>query len=192
MNSRKWFAVLPVSALLAFGVAACGDDDSTTSDSTSSSTGGLSGTIRVDGSSTVAPLTEAIAEGFQQENPDVRVTVGTSGTGGGFEKFCAGETDISDASRAIEAEEEKLCEEGGVEYEEVQVAIDALTVVGNPENPVTCLTVDQLADDLGPRHDGHQLVRHPRPRRGVRRGAGALWPRHRLGHVRLLHRGDQR
>ncbi len=150
MNSRKWFAVLPVSALLAFGVAACGDDDSTTSDSTSSSTGGLSGTIRVDGSSTVAPLTEAVAEGFQQENPDVRVTVGTSGTGGGFEKFCAGETDFSDASRAIEAEEEKLCEEGGVEYEEVQVAVDALTVVGNTENPVTCLTVDQLADIWGP------------------------------------------
>jgi phosphate transport system substrate-binding protein len=142
---------VPVSAVLALGAAACGEDDSTTGDSASSDTPtGLSGTIRVDGSSTVAPLTEAIAEGFQQENPDVRVTVGTSGTGGGFEKFCAGETDFSDASRAIEAEEEKLCQEGGVEYEEVQVATDALTVVGNPENPVTCLTVDQLAAIWGP------------------------------------------
>jgi phosphate transport system substrate-binding protein len=105
----------------------------------------------VDGSSTVAPLTEAAAELFQEQNPDVNVTVGTSGTGGGFEKFCAGETDISDASRPIDPDEEvPVCEEGGVAYEEVVVANDALTVVGNSENPVTCLTVDQLAQVWGP------------------------------------------
>ena len=148
MNSRKWFAPIFLTGALAFGVAACGDDSGDGGDSSSS--GGLSGTIRIDGSSTVAPLTEAVAEGFQQENPDVRVTVGTSGTGGGFEKFCAGETDFSDASRAIEAEEEDLCAEGGVKYEEVRVATDALTVVVNPENPVTCLSVDQLAEIWGP------------------------------------------
>jgi len=150
--SRKFFAITAATALLAIGVAACGDDDE--SDSTSGSSGdtptGLEGTIRIDGSSTVAPLSEAVAEGFQQENPDVRVTVGTSGTSGGFEKFCAGETDFSDASRAIEPEEEALCKKGGVETEAVQVAVDALTVVGNPENPVTCLTVDQLAEIWGP------------------------------------------
>jgi phosphate transport system substrate-binding protein len=138
--------------VLGVGFAACGDDDDEGSGGGDASAAGgdLSGTIRIDGSSTVAPLTEAIAEGFQAENPDVRVTVGTSGTGGGFEKFCAGETDISDASRAIEPEEVALCKKGGVVNEEVRVATDALTVVANPENPVNCLTVDQLNAVWGP------------------------------------------
>jgi phosphate transport system substrate-binding protein len=145
----KLWAVLISVAVLAVGVAACGDDDD---DNGGGGGGGenLSGTIRIDGSSTVAPLTEAIAEGFQSENPDVRVTVGTSGTSGGFEKFCAGETDISDASRAIEPEEVSLCKKNGVVNEEVRVATDALTVVINPDNPVTCLTVDQLSAVWGP------------------------------------------
>jgi phosphate transport system substrate-binding protein len=121
-------------------VAACGDDD----ESSGSGGGDLSGTIRIDGSSTVAPLSEAIAEEFEAANSGVKVTVGTSGTGGGFEKFCAGETDISDASRAIEPDEVEACEKAGVVNEEVRVATDALTVVVNPENPVNCLTVDQL------------------------------------------------
>jgi phosphate transport system substrate-binding protein len=134
-------------AMLAFGVAACGSSDG---ESSGSSGGDLSGSIRIDGSSTVAPLTEAIAEEFQAENPDVKVTVGTAGTGGGFEKFCAGETDISDASRAIEPEEEDACKKGGIGYEGVHVATDALTVMINNENPVSCLTVDQLSAVWGP------------------------------------------
>jgi len=140
--SKKWWLVFAASGVLALGVAACGDDD----DDDGGGGGGedVSGTIRIDGSSTVAPLTEAIAEGFNEENSDVNVTVGTSGTGGGFEKFCAGETDANDASEAIGEEEIAACQQGGVEYEELQVANDALTVVANPENPVTCLTVDQL------------------------------------------------
>lgn len=142
MRSSKWLAVLAAAAILAVGVAACGSDDSSTS---GGGGGDLSGSIRIDGSSTVAPLTEAVAEEFMGENPDVRVTVGTSGTGGGFEKFCEGETDISDASRAIEPEEEEACKKDGVGYEEVHVATDALTVMINNENPVACLTVDQLA-----------------------------------------------
>jgi len=135
--SSKWWLVLAASGVFALGVAACGDDDE-------GGSGDLSGSIRIDGSSTVAPLTSAIAEGFNEENPDVDVTVGTSGTGGGFEKFCAGETDANDASEAIGDEEIAACEEGGVAYEELQVANDALTVVVNPDNPVNCLTVDQL------------------------------------------------
>jgi phosphate transport system substrate-binding protein len=131
-------------SVLALGVAACGDDEE------SSGGGDLSGTIRIDGSSTVAPLTEAVAEQFQSENSGVKVTVGTSGTGGGFEKFCAGETDISDASRAIEPEEVEACEKAGVVNEEVRVATDALTVMINNENPVSCLTVDQLGTVWGP------------------------------------------
>ena len=102
-------------------------DDSDDSGSSSSSSGDLSGTITIDGSSTVQPFAEAAAELFNEENPDVEITVGAAGTSGGFEKFCAGETDISDASRPIEPEEEKLCEEGGVTYTEFQVANDGIS-----------------------------------------------------------------
>jgi phosphate transport system substrate-binding protein len=145
ISSRR-LVVLASAAALAVGVAACGSDD----ESTAGSGGDLSGSIRIDGSSTVAPLTEAIAEEFEAANSGVRVTVGTSGTGGGFEKFCAGETAISDASRAIEPEEVEACEKEGIDFEEVRIATDALTVVVNPENPVSCLTVDQLSAVWGP------------------------------------------
>jgi phosphate transport system substrate-binding protein len=147
---RKLLA-LAACGVLAFGAAACGDDDDDDGggggnggSSAQDGGGDLSGSIRIDGSSTVAPLSEAAAELFMQENPGVTVTVGTSGTGGGFEKFCAGETDISDASRQIEEDEVKTCEAKGIEFEEITVANDALTVVINPENEVTCMTVDQL------------------------------------------------
>jgi phosphate transport system substrate-binding protein len=142
--SKKWLFVLAASGVLALGVAACGDDDDDGGDGGGDTPSGLSGSIRIDGSSTVAPLTQAIAEGFNEANSDVDITVGTSGTGGGFEKFCAGETDANDASEAIGDEEIAACQKGGVQYEELQVANDALTVVANPENPVTCITVDQL------------------------------------------------
>jgi phosphate transport system substrate-binding protein len=137
--SKKWI-VLACTGLLALGVAACGDDD----DDNGGGGGGLSGNVRADGSSTVAPLTETAAELFQGENPDVRVTVGTSGTSGGFEKFCNGETEISDASRPIKEEEVDACAQNGVEYEEVQVANDALSAVVNPNNPLECISVESL------------------------------------------------
>ncbi len=150
-KTRLWSLIALVAGLVAaFAVAGCGSDDSTSSDGAGATPSGLSGSLRIDGSSTVGPLTEAIAEGFQQENPEVEVSVGESGTGGGFEKFCAGETVINDASRPVEPEEEALCEKGGVNYEEAQVANDALTVVLNNENPVSCLTVDQLAQIWDP------------------------------------------
>ena len=139
----KFLAALAATGVLALGVTACGSDDS--SDSGSGSSGDVSGNIRIDGSSTVAPLTEAIAEGFQSENPDVKVTVGTSGTGGGFEKFCVGETDANDASDAIDEEQEAMCAKNNVKWEEIQVANDALSVVVNPENPVECITTEQLS-----------------------------------------------
>jgi phosphate transport system substrate-binding protein len=139
--TKRWMVIACTSGLLALGVAACGDDDDSDSGDTAT---GLTGQIRADGSSTVAPLTETAAELFQGENPEVQVTVGTAGTSGGFEKFCNGETDISDASRPIEPEEEQACADTGVEYEELQVANDALSVIVNPNNPVTCMTVDQL------------------------------------------------
>ncbi|MEX2108639.1 MAG: phosphate ABC transporter substrate-binding protein PstS family protein [Solirubrobacterales bacterium] len=142
MTSSKWLTVIASVSVLAIGVAACGDSDDTTS---GGGGGDLSGTIRIDGSSTVAPLSEAAAELFQEEEPGVKVTVGTSGTGGGFEKFCAGETDISDASRPIEEDEIEACKSSGITFEEVQVANDALSVVVNPDNPVECMTVEQVS-----------------------------------------------
>ncbi|MDE2892277.1 MAG: PstS family phosphate ABC transporter substrate-binding protein [Chloroflexota bacterium] len=106
----------------------------------------LTGEIQVDGSSTVFPITEAIAEEFGTlTDRAVRVTVGVSGTGGGFKRFCAGETDISDASRPIKDSEVELCAENGISFVEVPVAFDGLTVVINPDNDwVDFLTVDEI------------------------------------------------
>jgi phosphate transport system substrate-binding protein len=101
--------------------------------------------IRVDGSSTVYPITEAVAEEFQRANRNTRVTVGISGTGGGFRKFCRGETDIANASRPIVAEELQACRTGGVQFIEMPVAYDALTVVVHPQNNwARSLTVAEL------------------------------------------------
>jgi phosphate transport system substrate-binding protein len=105
----------------------------------------LSGTIKVDGSSTVFPITEAAAEEFQNANPGVQVTVGVSGTGGGFKKFVAGETDISNASRPIKDSEAAAAKEKGIEYLEIPVAYDGLSVVVSKENTwVDKLTVAEL------------------------------------------------
>ena len=101
--------------------------------------------IKVDGSSTVFPITEAVAEEFQMKNRDVMVTVGISGTGGGFKKFSRAETDISDASRVIKPKEETLCKENGIEYIELPVAYDGIAVMVNPANDwVKSLTVEEL------------------------------------------------
>jgi phosphate transport system substrate-binding protein len=150
MITKRLLLVLAVAAALALGVAACGGDDDSSgggasSGSSDSSGGDLSGTIRLDGSSTVFPFAEAAGELFNEENPNVKITVGESGTGGGFEKFCAGETDISDASRPIKPDEEApVCKKAGISYEEVQVANDGIAVVTNPNLKVDCLTVPQL------------------------------------------------
>lgn len=102
-------------------------------------------TIQIDGSSTVFPLSEAVAEGFQQQTQGrVRVTVGESGTGGGFRKFCRGETHISNASRPISTSEMATCRAAGIQYVEIPVAFDALTVVVHPSNPVRSMTVAEL------------------------------------------------
>jgi len=140
-NTKLWIA-LGAAAVMAMSIAACGSDDSS-SDSGSS---GLSGDIAIDGSSTVQPFAEAAAELFNEENPEVNVSVGAAGTGGGFEKFCAGEIDISDASRPIEPEEADICEKAGIEYTEIQVANDGIAVVTNPAVEISCLTTDQLAE----------------------------------------------
>ena len=185
------FAAL--AAALALGVAACGGDDEETGGSASAgeSNEELSGTIRIDGSSTVFPFAEAAGELFNEEQPNVQVTVGQSGTGGGFEKFCAGETDISNASRPIKDDEEApVCEKAGIKFEEVQVANDGIAVVTNKELAVDCLTVDQLKAIWEPGSKVKNLSRGRR--RPADAEADAVRPGHRLGHVRLLHRPDQR
>jgi phosphate transport system substrate-binding protein len=135
-----------LSLALAGGVAACGsDDESSSGGGSSSAEGGLKGSISIDGSSTVYPFAQAAAELFNEENPDVKISVGQSGTGGGFEKFCAGETDISDASRPIKDDEEApVCQKNAVEYSDVQIANDGIAVVTNKDLKVDSLTTDQL------------------------------------------------
>ncbi|MBD2188197.1 PstS family phosphate ABC transporter substrate-binding protein [Pseudanabaena mucicola] len=115
----------------------------------------LSGNVTIDGSSTVAPVSKAVAEEFAKVNPGVKVPVGTSGTGGGFKKFCAGDTDISNASRPIKKAEEEDCKKNGVEFVEIPVAIDGLTVVVNKENTwAKCLTVAELKTMWSPEAQG--------------------------------------
>ncbi|MGA8881657.1 MAG: substrate-binding domain-containing protein, partial [Azonexus sp.] len=112
--------------------------------------------VKVDGSSTVYPITEAVAEEFQKAKKNaIKVTVGISGTGGGFKKFCRGETDFSNASRPITAKEMEDCKAAGVEYIEMPVAYDALTVVINPKNTfLKQVTVDELKKMWEPASQG--------------------------------------
>jgi phosphate transport system substrate-binding protein len=139
-------AIVPGIAALALLLSACGGDSN-------AGEGGsdVSGDVTVDGSSTVFPMSQAAAELLRDEAPDVKVAVGESGTGGGFERFCNGETDISNASRPIKDDEEApICAENGVDFTELQVAVDALTVVVHPDLDVDCLTVDQLVQLWAP------------------------------------------
>ena len=160
MRSYRFMSIVAICGALTFGVAACGDAEEETTgggasaqESSGEDRSNLSGTVRIDGSSTVQPIAEANAELFQEEAPKVKVTVGGAGTGDGFERFCRGETVISDASRPIEAEEIEACEKGGVRPVQVQVGIDGLTIVANQnlKLPDNCLTTDQLKELLEPK-----------------------------------------
>src|SRR5690606_6401249 len=126
-----------LAALSAVTLAAC--------DGGSDAAGGLGGSVQIDGSSTVFPVAEAMAEEFQIEHPEVRVTAGMSGTGGGFQRFCAGETDFTNASRPISPDESEACAATGIEHTTLTVGWDGLSVITNPANDfATCLTVDEL------------------------------------------------
>lgn len=145
--------LLIVGMLLAVVMVACSSDEEpqqpamaqSEAKATSSESGMLSGEIIIDGSSTVYPVTVAAAEDFRNEHPQVQIPVGISGTGGGFKKFAAGETVISDASRPIRDSERELADQNGITFIELTVAYDGLSVLVNPDNDwATCLTVDQL------------------------------------------------
>jgi len=163
-------AIALVSAMTA---AACGGGSSE-----SAASNAAPAVIQLDGSSTVFPISEAVAEEFQKANPGIRVTVGISGTGGGFQKFCRGETDISDASRPIRPTEIETCQKAGIEYIELPIAYDGLAVVVNPKNTwTTSITVAELKTLWSPDAQGKVLrwnqVRSSWPNREVRLfGAG--------------------
>lgn len=119
----------------------------------------ISGTVKIDGSSTVYPITEAVAEEFGKKFPSSRVTVGISGTGGGFKKFCAGETDISEASRPIKSSEIEACAAGKIQYVELPIGFDALTIVVNPKNTwISSLTLSDLKKIWEPSAQGKVLT----------------------------------
>lgn len=130
--------ITTISVVLAvLGLIACGSDPKTTAQ--------LAGTIEIDGSSTVAPVSIAVAEEFRKMQPKVRVNVGISGTGGGFKRFTAGETDISDASRLIRGEERAAAGKNNINFVEMKVGTDGLSVLVHPKNDfVDCLTVEEL------------------------------------------------
>ncbi|MEO0538189.1 MAG: PstS family phosphate ABC transporter substrate-binding protein [Cyanobacteria bacterium P01_A01_bin.123] len=159
---RFAYSVSLVALLASLGACASPSDDTATTDEGGAETseapeGGsdVSGSITIDGSSTVFPISEAMAEEFQLANPDVQITVGASGTGGGFEKFCNGETQVSNASREVKPEEIEACAEAGIEMIEVPVATDALTVVVNPENDwAACMTLEELNTVWAPEAQG--------------------------------------
>jgi phosphate transport system substrate-binding protein len=137
MNSWSNHLIIFITLLLAGG---CGSKNSTESASEK-----LQGEIKIDGSSTVYPITEAVAEEFRAEQPDVKVTVGVSGTGGGFKKFGRGEIDINDASRLIKDQEAAICKENNINYIDLKIAFDGLVIIVNKENAwVDHFTVEEL------------------------------------------------
>jgi len=137
---------------MALVATACGAQPPGTQTSEAPEAGALSGSIEIDGSSTVEPLTVAVAEEYRNEAPDVVVNVGRSGTGGGFERFCGtGDIQIADASRPIGQEEADMCAQNGIEYVELRVGTDALTMVVNPDvDFVECLTTEEIQKIWGP------------------------------------------
>ncbi len=152
INRRGWFRSLSASACLAVAISSGCKVESESGPATPSTTGnsntsadGQRKAVTVDGSSTVYPISQAVAEAYKATNPGIEISVGLAGTGGGFKKFALGDLDVCDASRPIRDSEKEDCAKAGVEYLELQVAIDALTVVVNPANDwVPCMSISQL------------------------------------------------
>jgi phosphate transport system substrate-binding protein len=159
-TSRKRLLMTSAALTIALAATACGSADpdaetDTAADSTDAASQDLSGSIAVSGSSTVEPISALNAELFRDQNPGVEITVDGPGTGDGFELFCQGETDISDASRPIADDEIEICEDNGVEYTELKVAVDGMAVLTSPDNDqVSCLSFTDLYALIGPESEG--------------------------------------
>lgn len=154
MVKRRIWGLVALIAVLSIVAAACGDDGGSGDGGTGETNSDLSGSLNISGSSTVEPITSLVAEKFQSQNTGVQIAVDGPGTSDGFELFCNGETDISDASRPIAEEEVAACEANGITPIEIEVALDALSVVGNPANPVECLNTGDLYALFGPESEG--------------------------------------
>jgi phosphate transport system substrate-binding protein len=145
MKSLKKLALSAMMGGVLLFAAACGSEQAGKTTDAAEVNKQLSGEVKIDGSSTVYPIMEAVAEEYQMVQPDVKVSVGLSGTGGGFKAFIAGETDMSNASRPIKDEEKAQLKEKGIEFTEIKLAFDGLSVLVNKENTwVDHLTVDEL------------------------------------------------
>ncbi|CAN5577739.1 hypothetical protein BH24ACT4_BH24ACT4_22360 [soil metagenome] len=154
LRARKAGTAALAAALLF--IAACGNDntDEAGGDTDATADTEVSGSVAISGSSTVEPISTAVAESFRGQNGEVDITVEGPGTGDGFEKFCGGATDISDASRPIKEEEAATCEENGIEFVELKVGIDGISVITSPDNPVECLSFADLYALIGPEAEG--------------------------------------
>lgn len=155
LRGRKTVVILAGAVSFALLAAACGGDDGSTTN-TGGNDAPLSGSIVVSGSSTVEPISSLVAELFRESNPDVTINVEGPGTGDGFALFCEGETDVSDASRPIADDEVKACKDAGIDYVELEVALDGITVMTSPANSVTCLNLGDLYALIGPESEGFQ------------------------------------
>lgn len=155
IRSRKAGLAAVAAALLLFG-SACGDDntDDAGGDTDAEADTDVSGEVVISGSSTVEPISTAVAEAFRAQNDQVDISVEGPGTGDGFEKFCAGETDISDASRPIKEEEAQACADAGIDFIELEVGIDGIAVITSPDNPLECLSFADLYALIGPEAEG--------------------------------------
>ena len=168
MKNRFRRLLLPLAVLCSFALiaAACGDDDddaassdtgeeTTTGDASGGDIASVEGSVNISGSSTVEPVSAKVAELAEDAGSAIQVTVDGPGTGDGFAVFCEGETDISDASRAIKDEEAATCEANGINYVELKIAYDGISVLTNPANEsVTCLTFEQIYALMGPEAEG--------------------------------------
>jgi len=152
MTRKPWSRLVLAALALSLVAAACGDDPN----DPGIENGGeeVTGSLNISGSSTVEPITSLVAEKFRAENLEVEIAVDGPGTSDGFELFCNGETDISDASRAIDEEEVAACEANGISPVEIEVGLDALTVIGNPANSISCMTFGDLYALFGPESEG--------------------------------------
>ncbi|HEX6579283.1 MAG TPA: phosphate ABC transporter substrate-binding protein PstS family protein [Actinomycetota bacterium] len=153
LKGKRWARMLIGLVALTMVAAACGDDNPS-GNGDPSVDAGLTGSITISGSSTVEPISALVAELFNETNTDVEITVDGPGTGDGFELFCSGEIDISDASRPIEEDEVAACEDGGIEYTELEVALDGVTVMVNAASTLECLTTQDLYAIFGPNSEG--------------------------------------
>jgi phosphate transport system substrate-binding protein len=150
-KGRRRLSLIAGALGLTLIASACGGDDNPPANDTPA---GVTGSVTISGSSTVEPISSLVAQLFNETNPDVEISVDGPGTGDGFELFCRGEIDISDASRQIEQEEATACSDGGIDYAELEVAFDGITVMVNAENAIECLSTQDLYGIFGPNSEG--------------------------------------